>query len=478
MTRGANNKSDQDKDEEDASNITMTRKPSIIDNQGMPILAHSRTASYGSCGNVTPVVSAPSKNDHGHSRRHQISSDVLDFAESALMWPGQLGQTSESNPNKISSRLGFSGSCNKSEATPKSKSTSVLPTNARTLTMPRTGGTPHPSIGLVKTRSLTENRSNPANKGRTVLSLFGLNALRLPTGDTELDDFTNKPGRPRANAVSLPNERTDLLMEDSICEGRDQRSLSISRYLKEISQIGVDRDSDSNQSMDFAEALLLPVPTAACGDFCQPSTHIATGKPQNTERGGSSAVIRGTAGTLISPPEDEVAKSEIVPENLSNPCATLKAATANALSTHKVDDAARSYANADLLSRAPAIDNHGCPTHNPRPVSALARAKSMTKFLEDHHIARSKTTPERCENARRSSLDDSTAEVEPTLPGFPDLVRAAPESASQKANLKSKEDTEQTRDVERQDSATDIINVKREADVSAADEERFDSVRA
>jgi len=71
--------------------------------------------------------------------------------------------------------------------------------------------------------------------------------------------MTNKLARPRANAVSIPNEIAEPVKQDIQREvSRIHRRLSISRYLEEISKIGANGTLQSNTSMEPVEAEISP----------------------------------------------------------------------------------------------------------------------------------------------------------------------------------------------------------------------------
>ena len=105
MTRGAGNKSDKDEGSDGISAKSLKDgSGSALNTQGIPILAHNRGTSYGSCDEDAPEDSTQNWNQRRHLVKHQIGSDVFDFGDSPLMWPGPLSERLvKKRPSKVSS---------------------------------------------------------------------------------------------------------------------------------------------------------------------------------------------------------------------------------------------------------------------------------------------------------------------------------------------------------------------------------------
>lgn len=285
MTRAPNNESD--KDQGGSVQAPQGRRSNAEDGQDTPILSHTSAASYGSCDEADRE--SLSKKDPGgshHPPRHQIGSDVLDFGESSIMWPGPPNHTLPKRPSKKGlSWFGVSEAfTNRSEATLHCNGThspaavsanrikSPIHSKVRQFSNPpKVSAAPRvKAIDGIEAKPKRHEQRSTTSKGRTVFSLFGLDgsqAMLRVEPDTELDDLTNTMGRPRANAWSAVQPQSDAVKDDdlqsiSVLPGAVSdmhRQLSLSRYLDEISRIGANGSQRSRTAPQSIKGRSSPV---------------------------------------------------------------------------------------------------------------------------------------------------------------------------------------------------------------------------
>jgi len=153
MTR---NRRNQPKDEGHKAGSVRSpeaRRESVVNEQGKPILAHVRMASYGSCDEGPREGPANKLKGQGHPSRHAIGSDVFDFGEATLIWPRQLSQRLTKKPSKLPSWLGFSEASNKSEAPLIRKDSIPVPIDTATRIRPLVPSIPHHIVDRARRKS-------------------------------------------------------------------------------------------------------------------------------------------------------------------------------------------------------------------------------------------------------------------------------------------------------------------------------------
>lgn len=228
-----------------------------------PANEHGRTPSYGSCDGAADSE-APARRYNGRPQmfRYQIGSEVFDFGESPVVWPGPLRNRLYKIPSKKAfSWLGFSDVHNQSEATlprPYGKQSQQPALSIR-------GDTVNcPVANREETASMASNafmpRSNvPADitpakgpnkvQGRTVFSLFGLDRNQTKAADTTIPsreaEILAKSPRAQTATVRSPKPRPFENQDEPMphlpawVQTEDgPRSISLSTYLDEISKVG------------------------------------------------------------------------------------------------------------------------------------------------------------------------------------------------------------------------------------------------
>lgn len=238
------------KDIDDESN---GKKGYLIDSSGVPILSlsKSRQHSYGSCEEAPLGRFTESEAPVIHKKRHQIGSEVLDFGESPAAWTNAITQRASKRTSHRAASSFLPGIDGPSTPTSTGKRGFFRSLGSDT----RYGnleGLPPTSMGLIRALS---KRSITSNKGKTILSLFGLDGSMAETHanpGTELGVLTNKAGRPRANADASFQIPPGSDAKSQLCacprpslemDAVRSRIVSWSRYLDEISRIGANRAS-------------------------------------------------------------------------------------------------------------------------------------------------------------------------------------------------------------------------------------------
>lgn len=195
--------------------------------------------------------------------RYQIGSEVLDFGESPVAWPGPLKSKLYKIPSKRAlSWLGFSDAYNQSEATPS-------PTHQKSGPQPMTskrGETFDASPIMHKAEALTSThlasrarndlvadiehiKGNNKTAGRSVFSLFGIDRTLDSAQDenTPLRDIASTFDQLRINAEAMRVAQIESCKQEvgssqdlpAWIQTKDgPRSISLSKYLDEISKVG------------------------------------------------------------------------------------------------------------------------------------------------------------------------------------------------------------------------------------------------
>lgn len=226
-----------------------------------PILGHGRTPSYGSC-NDEPQTGAPTQKHIGQAQmfRYQIGSKVFDFGESPLFWPGPLKNRLHKIPSKkVFSWLGFSDAHNQSEATLPVMLKNLPPQPVPSMygDIVYAGTPPKQETANSASRAFKDRGNSLANNtrgngtrkvaGRSVFSLFGFdrNQIKTQNANGRLKDVTNAVGQPQAHAAIVydaqlePHKLDDETHLPAWIQTEDgPRSISLTKYLEEISKVG------------------------------------------------------------------------------------------------------------------------------------------------------------------------------------------------------------------------------------------------
>ena len=189
-----------------------------------------------------------------------IGSKVFDFGESPLFWPGPLKNRLYKIPSKKAfSWLGVSDAYNQSEATlpvmlknlPPQPVPSMygdivdagIPTKQQTVNS-ASRALKDPDNSLADS---TRGRGTRKVAGRTVFSLFGLdrNHIKTENANAHLKDITNAVDQAHAHAAMVhgaqlePRELDDEAHLPAWIQTEDgPRSISLTKYLEEISKVG------------------------------------------------------------------------------------------------------------------------------------------------------------------------------------------------------------------------------------------------
>lgn len=303
MTQNRGDKSKQDEHEEDLVKSPSPAVGSAQISQGMPILAHNRGASYGSCDNSdTREVCAKKQDDPHHPSKHPIDSDVLDFGEHALMWLGSLSQRLlKKKPNKISSWLGFSELSDRPAAAFGRKNSVSRPGTVNP-SFPCIPSMPRHTVECIRTTRPGDVEDKSISNRRSVFSLFGLDASQAECRGMELEDLTHESARPRANMVSTPTEGMNQSKQATMNEAHDKpRCFSISKYLEEISKIGANGAFGSTELSEPIEAGSSPATTNALVTKPRPRKDTCASNSQQSDGTALHEVTVATTSTINSP---------------------------------------------------------------------------------------------------------------------------------------------------------------------------------
>lgn len=302
MTQNRGDKSKQDEYEE---NLVKSPRPGVGSaqiSQGMPILAHNRGTSYGSCDNSdTREVSAKKQDGRHHPSKHRINSDILDFGEHALLWLGSFSQRLlKKKPSKISSWLGFSELSDRPAAAFERKD-SVSRPDTVSRSFPCISSMPRHDVERIRTTRLGGVEDKSISNRRTVFSLFGLDVSQAECRGMELEDLTHESARPPASMVSSPTEGMNQLKQATIDEAHDKpRCLSITKYLEEISKIGANGAFGSTELSEPIEAGSSLAMTNARVTKPGPRKDICASDSQQSDGTALHEVIVATPSTINS----------------------------------------------------------------------------------------------------------------------------------------------------------------------------------
>ncbi|KAK5955513.1 hypothetical protein OHC33_003153 [Knufia fluminis] len=438
MTRDAGNRANGDAP-------TRAGRGTALNERGTPILPNTRMPSYGSCDEDKAGSVAKDEPGRGHPLRHQIGSDVLDFGDSPLIWPGPLTRRLLDKKRRMMlSWLGSSKACSSSRSTVKRKDSISAPDTASRV-QPPIPSIPHHIINRFETKLGGDGPTPLTTKGKTVFSLFGLDAAQAEASaniDTELEDLTNKPARPRANAISVPNGRSELLKQVTQTAAPDKpRCLSITKYLEEISKIGANGTEQSDRATAPAAAGSATIKNGAVhgpGEL-QDDVHKAALQQLKTE------TSPGANGESISDPLQQHA--HVIPSQdvgKSKEPKIRQHATAGIASTeHEMNRMIEHNPYPSTPRTTPGRTDHDAP--------AVVKAVTGSKPLRASSKARSPATPQRAKssskpkqvktakpNAPDKSKDMSTA----TSPGFTGMLQAADKGAVARVGSKQRKERE------------------------------------
>lgn len=267
--------SDSTKVSKDIDDQPDERKKSLVDTSGVPIFnsAKGRQHSYGSCDEAPDEHIARDDTSVVHKKRHQIGSEVLDFGESPAAWPNAITQriSKRTSQRAVSSFLPGGDAPSTPLSTGKRGFFRSLGSGAR---HNNSESLPPTSMGLVRGLS---KRSTASKRGKTVLSLFGLDGSIAEThavSGMELGVLTNRVGRPRANAdasfqISPGSDSKSQLCacpKSSLELGAVRsRIVSCSRYLDEISRISANGAFMATSSNPSTESTIAADPSWVAG---------------------------------------------------------------------------------------------------------------------------------------------------------------------------------------------------------------------
>lgn len=459
MTRDRGNKSNQNEYEDSLVKGPRAGRESALSNQGMPILAHNRRTSYGSCDDNTREVSAKKQDSRHQPRRHQIGSDVLDFGESALMWLGSLRQRLlKKKPNKISSSLGFSEPFTGREVA-LTREDNISPPDTANRRFPRIPSIPRHAVDYIETTPLGDDDHQPINKRRTVFSLFDLSASQAEGPDTELEDLTNKSARPRANTVSIPNARTKLLKQATVDKAYDKpRCLSVSKYLEEISKLGANGASESKELSESIEAEPSPAMTSAYRAPSEPLKDTHANNSQQLDRTAFQEVIAATSSTIdnatVTGQSEAYVTSQQRVGKPSNVEAMPTVAASSTFCRQNFNDTAESNGSAVIHPETPSrVKRDTIVTGKPSIGTKSVPAKSKVESPKKPQGSKSASKPKEVKAIEPTSPAKAKTPSRVTPPGFAGMLQAADKGSGHTFGPKQKKEREDVGGGKRPDGA-------------------------